>query len=120
MFGCVNVTINANGIPYLRSTNVSVSEETVDFALGFRRIQPVGIMAVNIANAIPEGTTGTLPVRLTLNGVTRNLTYFGGINVTAEDVQGTGALLVMYDWYNGILQLLSAVPATTAAATGGE
>lgn len=121
MFGCVNVTINANGIPYLRTTNVSVSEDTVDFSLGLRRIQPVGLMAINIANAIPDGTTGTLPVRLTLNGVTRNLTFFGGTNVTAEDVQGTGALLVMYDWYNGILQLLSVIPTpATANANDGE
>ena len=121
MFGCVNVTINANGIPYLRTTNISVSGDAVDFGLGIRRIQPVGLMAINIANAIPEGTTTTLPVRLTLNGVTRNLTFFGGTNVTAEDLQGTGAILVMYDWYNGILQLLSVVPSsTTVTADSGE
>lgn len=120
MFGCVNVTINANGIPYLRTSNVSVSEDSVDFAIGVRRIQPVGLMAINMSNAIPDGTTGTLPVRLTLNGVTRNLTFFGGANVTADDVQGTGALLVMYDWYNGILQLLSAIAAPAAVASESE
>lgn len=111
MFGCTNVTINASGIPYLRTNQVQVTTETVDFALGFRRIPPVGLLAVNIADAIPEGTTGTLPVRVTLNGQTRAITFFGGEAVTAADITGTGVLVLMYDWYNGILQLLSVTPA---------
>jgi len=107
MFGWVNVTTNANGTPYLRTNSVSVSTETVDFALGFRRIPAVGYITVNIANVIPEGTTGTLPVRFTLNGNTRNLTFFGGDNVTAADLTGTGIITVFYDFYNGYLQMIS-------------
>jgi len=107
MFGCVNVTTNVNGIPYLRTSSVTVGTETVDFSLGFRRIPPVGYLTVNIADAIPTGTTGTLPVRFTLNGNTRNLTYFGGDNVTAADLTGTGIITIFYDWYNGILQIIS-------------
>lgn len=107
MFGFLNVTTNNGGVPYLRTTSVSVGTETVDFALGFRRIPPVGYFTVNIVNEIPAGTTGTLPVRITLNGGTRNLTYFGGDNVTAADLTGTGIITVFYDWYNGILQLIS-------------
>lgn len=111
MFGCTNVTINASGIPYLRTSQVQVTTENVDFALGFRRIPPVGLLAVNVADAIPEGTTGTLPVRVTLNGQTRPITFFGGEAVTAADIMGTGVLVLMYDWYNGILQLISVTPA---------
>lgn len=107
MFGCVNVTTNVNGIPYLRTSGVTVGTETVDFALGFRRIPPVGYLTVNIADTIPTGTTGTLPVRFTLNGSTRNLTYFAGANVTVADLTGTGIITMFYDWYNGILQLIS-------------
>lgn len=107
MFGWVNVTTNANGTPYLRTNSVSVSTETVDFALGFRRIPAVGYITVNIANVIPEGTTGTLPVRFTLNGNTRNLTFFGGDNVTAADLTGTGIITIFYDFYNGLVQLIS-------------
>ena len=107
MFGCVNVTTNTNGTPYLRTSSVTVGTETVDFSLGFRRIPPVGYLTVNIADAIPTGTTGTLPVRFTLNGNTRNLTYFGGDNVTAADLTGTGIITIFYDWYAGILQLIS-------------
>ncbi len=107
MFGCVNITSNSGGIPYLRTSGVSVTAETVDFALGFRRVPPVGYFTVNVADLIPTGTTGTLPVRLTLNGQTRNLTFFGGTNVTAADLTGTGVITVFMDWYNGLLQLIS-------------
>lgn len=110
MFGSVNVTTNVNGTPYLRTNGVTVGTDTVDFALGFRRIPPLGYLTVNIADAIPTGTTATLPVRLTLNGNTRNLTFFGGANVTVADLTGTGIITVFYDWYNGVLQLIS--PAT--------
>lgn len=114
MFGCVNITTNVNGVPYLRTNSVTVGTDTVDFALGFRRIPAVGYLTVNIADAIPTGTTGTLPVRLTLNGNTRNLTFFGGANVTAADLAGTGILTVFYDFFNGALQLVSPLaPATT-------
>ena len=107
MLGCVNITTNVNGIPYLRTNGVSVGTDAVDFALGFRRIPPVGYLTVNVADAVPTGTTGTLPVRFTLNGNTRNLTFFGGANVTAADLTGTGIVTMFYDWYNGVLQITS-------------
>ena len=107
MFGCMNITSNTNGIPYLRTTGVSVTADTVDFSLGFRRIPAVGYLTMNIVDVIPAGTTGTLPVRLTLNGNTRNLTYFGGDNVTVADLTGTGVITIFYDWYNGLLQIIS-------------
>lgn len=105
--GCFNITTNSRGVPYLQTTNVTVSEENVDFALGFRGIQPVGLFTVRITTAIPTGTTATLPVRLTLNGTTRELTYFDGTPVTVADIDGTGVILVINDRINGILQLLS-------------
>lgn len=111
MFGCIVVNTNTNGVPLLRTTGVTVSADTVDYALGFRRIPPVGYLTINIADAIPTGTTGTLPVRLTLNGNTRNLTFFGGANVTAADLVGTGIVTVYYDFYSGILQLVSPLAA---------
>lgn len=107
MFGSVNVTTNVNGIAYLRTNGVTVGTDTVDFALGFRRIPPLGYLTVHIADVIPTGTTGTLPVRFTLNGNTRNLTYFGGDNVTAADLTGTGVVTMFYNWYDGLLQIIS-------------
>jgi len=104
MFGCINVTSNVSGIPYLRTSGVNVGTDAVSFALGFRRIPPIGYLTINIADTIPTGTTGTLPIQFTLNGVTRTLTQFGGDNVTVADITGTGIITVFYDWYSGILQ----------------
>lgn len=108
---CANVTTNIQGIPYLQTTNVSVSATAVDFALGFRRIPPVGLFVVRITNAIPDGTTETLPITLTLAGTTRNLTFFDGEPVTAADLSGTGVILVFNDKFNGILQIIQTAPA---------
>lgn len=104
---CFNVTTNVNGIPYISTSNVTVTDTAVSFALGFRRIQPVGYFTVRVEDSIPEGTTTTLPVSITLNGTTRPLTYFNGTPVTVADVTGTGILLVFNDRFNGILQLIS-------------
>ena len=107
MFGYVNVNTNSNGVPYLRTSSVTVGTDTVDFALGFRRIPAVGLLTINISDAIPDDATGTLPVRFTLNGNSRVLTFFGGTSVTAADLAGTRTILVFHDWYSGVLQLVS-------------
>lgn len=107
MFGCSNITTNVSGIPVLRTSSVTVGTDTVDFALGFRRIPAMGYVTINIADAIPADATGTLPVRFTLNGNTRNLTFFGGTNVTAADLAGAGVITVFYDFFSGTLQLTS-------------
>jgi hypothetical protein len=106
---CFNVTTNAGGVPYLTSTNVTVSDTTVDIALGWsRRLSPVGYFTVRLSDAISTGTTATLPITLSLNGVTRALTLFDGTPVTvAELIGGTGAFLVFNDRFNNILQLMS-------------
>lgn len=105
----------ANGnIPYLEVSNITVGTAAVDLAMGFRRIPATGILLIRLPQSIPAGTSEALPVTLTLNGNTRQLTFFGGSNVTVADLTGTGVLLVFNDKYNGILQLLSTpAPATT-------
>lgn len=109
--GCLNnLPTNINGIPYLQTTNTTVGAASVDFALGsYRRpLPPVGYFTVRIADAIPTGTTTTLPITLTRNGQTRALTLFDGTPVTvAELIGGTGAILIFNDAENGILQLMS-------------
>ena len=108
MGNCFNITTNANGIPYLASTNITVGTESVDIALGFRRIEPMGYLTIRLSSAIPSDATTTLPITLTLNGTTRALTLFNGTPVTVEQlVGGTGVILVYNDRFNGILQLLS-------------
>lgn len=102
-----NVTVNAGGIPYISSTNVTIGTESVDIALGFRRIQPIGHMTIFVNDVIPTGTTGTLPVTLTLNGTTRALTLPNGTPVTAAELIGVNVFDVFNDRFRGILTLMS-------------
>ena len=102
-----NITINAGGIPYISSTNVTINTESVDIALGFRRIQPVGYITIFIDDVIPTDTTTTLPITLTLNGTTRNLTLPNGTQATAEELIGVNVITVFNDRFRGVLVLMS-------------
>ena len=102
-----NITINAGGQPYIANTQVTVGTDTVNIALGWRRIQPIGYFTVRMENAIPSDATTTLPVTLTLNGVTRALTLPNGTAVTVADLLATNVFQVFNDRYNGILALMS-------------
>ena len=102
-----NITINAGGIPYISSTNITINTESVDIALGFRRIQPVGYITIFIEDSIPTDTTTTLPITLTLNGTTRNLTLPNGTQATAEELIGVNVITVFNDRFRGVLTLMS-------------
>ena len=105
---CTNIlATNAGGIPYIVSTNTTVGTETVDIALPFRRIQPVGYITIIIDNVIPAATTTTLPVTITMNGTTRNLTLPNGTNVTAAELLNVSVITVFNDRTRGLLTLMS-------------
>lgn len=105
---CFNtITTNAGGIPLLVSTSTTVGTESIDIALGFRRIQPLGYFTVRVSDVIPADATATLPVTLTLNGTTRALTLPNGTPVTAAELLATGAFTVFNDRFNGSLYLMS-------------
>ena len=98
---------NAGGVPYILTTNTTVGTETVDIALGFRRIQPVGYLTIAISDVIPADATTTLPVTLTMNGTTRNLTLPNGTNVTAAELLNVNTILIFNDRKRGVLNLMS-------------
>jgi hypothetical protein len=102
-----NITINAGGQPYIANTQVTVGTEAVNIALGWRRIQPIGYFTIRMENAIPADATTTLPITLTLNGVTRPLTLPNGTEVTVADILATNVMLIFNDKFNGILTLMS-------------
>lgn len=106
---CCNpiIATNAGGIPYIVSTNTTVGTETIDIALGFRRIQPVGYLNIIISDVIPADATATLPVTLTMNGTTRALTLPNGTAVTAAELLNVGNILVFNDRTRGLLTLMS-------------
>lgn len=106
---CCNqiLATNAGGIPYIVSTNTTVGTETVDIALGFRKIQPVGYLTIIIDTVVPADATTTLPVTLTMNGTTRNLTFPNGTPVTATALLNVSNILVFNDRTRGLLTLMS-------------
>lgn len=101
--------INQRGIPTIKAQGVTVSDTTVDFKFNpdWDRRPFRGLLLVYLSEAIPEGTTGTLPVRFSMAGTTSNLTLAGGANVTVADIPGTGVYLVYYDRFSDTLQLLT-------------
>jgi len=106
---CCNqiIATNAGGIPYIVSTNTTVGTETIDIALGFRRIQPVGYLTIVISDVIPADATTTLPVNLTMNGTTRALTLADGTPVTAAELLNVSVITVFNDRTRGLLTLMS-------------
>ena len=108
-----NINVNVNGIPALRSTAVAVSTTEVRFDFNSHRNvgRPfVGIVVVQLAQAIPDGTTTTLPVVFTTDGGNAaNLTTYNGENVTVADIAGTGVYLVWVNTQTGDVQLLTGI-----------
>lgn len=106
-----NINVNVNGIPCLRSTAVNVTATDVRFDFNSHRNvgRPfVGLVVVQLAQAIPTGTTGTLPVLFTTeSGNPTNVTTVSGDNVTAADITGTGVYLVWVNTQSGEVQLLT-------------
>ena len=106
---CCNqiIATNAGGIPYIVSTNTTIGTETIDIALGFRRIQPVGYFTIAISDVIPADATTTLPITLTMNGTTRALTLPNGTAVTAAKLLNVNTIMVFNDRVRGVLVLMS-------------
>ena len=106
---CCNqiIATNAGGIPYIVSTNTVIGTENINIALGFRRVQPIGYMSIIISDVIPADATTTLPITLTMNGVTRNLVLPNGTAVTAAELLNVNTILVFNDRKRGLLVLMS-------------
>ena len=110
---CCNqiIATNAGGVPYIVSTNTTVGTETINIALGVRRIQPVGYLTIMISTVVPADATTTLPVTLTMSSITdsttRNLVLPNGTPVTAADLINVNTLLVFNDRKRGLLVLMS-------------
>ena len=106
---CCNkiLATNAGGIPYVISNNTAIGTENINISLGFRRIQPVGYLTIIISDVIPADATTTLPVTLTMNGITRPLTLPNGTAVTVAELLNVGNILVFNDRTRGLLTLMS-------------
>ena len=119
--------INVRGIPTIKTQTVVVSDSAVTFkfAPDFDGRPFRGLILVYISEAIPTGTTTTLPVQFSMAGTTSAVTFAGGTGVTVADLPGVGIYLVYFDRWADTLQLIGNAPAaaavqTTSDTTGGE
>ena len=105
------INVNVGGIPAIRSLSVNVGTNDVKIAFNNHRNvgRPFrGLLIVNLAQAIPAGTTDTLPIVFTSDGGNDiNLTTYNGENVTVADITGTGIYLCWFESQTGTLQLVT-------------
>lgn len=103
--------VNINGIPTVEARSLNVTATSVNFVFrpDWDRNPFRGLLLINLTEAIPEGTTTTLPITFTMAGTISNVTLPGGDNWTVADY-GVGVYLVYYDRFANTLQLLSIYP----------
>ena len=105
------INVNQSGIPALRSLSVTVGTSDVRFDFNNHRNvgRPFrGLLIINLAQVIPAGTTGTLPVVFTSGGGNvAAVTTYNGDAITAADITGTGIYLFWYESSTDTLQLIT-------------
>lgn len=87
---------NFNTLP---TVAVTVGTENVTLELpnhAFRNRDYVGGFYINLRQAIPAGTTATLPILIGTNGDTRPLLAYNNEPVTVENIAGTGIYEIHY------------------------
>ena len=114
--------VNINGIPTIKTRAVVVSDTgvTFKFAPDFDGRPFRGLILVYISEAIPTGTTATLPIQFSMAGTTSNVTVAGGAVVTVADLPGVGIYLVYFDRWADTLQLIGSLPAAAVQTTSGN
>ncbi len=109
---------NYNTIP---SANITVGTDAVTIELpnhSLYRRNYVGSFYLNLRTAIPTGTTATLPINISSNGVSLPLMATEGTPVTAGELSGAGIYEIHYNRFTNELYLVNAGyrPTTAAAA----
>lgn len=113
MFGSTRYPFNfanRNGIPLIETSSVTVGTENVVLGLPnrvFRWLNDKGIILLRLNQAIPEGTTATLPIVFSANDYTQALTNVGGTPITVAQVPGVGVYMIYYDKDANLMQLLT-------------
>ena len=106
------VWVNRRGSAAIDSESISVNSDSVVY--GFRNHAFLnawyrGTVFVNLRQAIPSGTTGTLPVVFETNGVKQSVTKFNGDALTVADIPGTGVVQMWFDRDTNTLQLTTGI-----------
>lgn len=106
------VWVNRRGSADIASTGVAVNTENVIFSFknhAFVNANYRGTIFVNLRQAIPTGTTGTLPILFETNGATQAVSKFNGEPLTVADVPGTGVVQLWFERDTNTLQLMTGI-----------
>lgn len=101
--------VNRRGSAALTTTGVTVGTSNVVFTFqdhAFLNAWYRGTVLINLAQKIPTGTTSTLPIVFSTNGVTQAVTKVGGTALTVADILGTGVYEFWFDKSTNTLQLI--------------
>lgn len=101
--------VNRRGSAALATTGVTVNTDNVVFSFqnhAFLNAWYRGTIYINLVQAIPSGTTSTLPIVFETNGVTQEVTKVGNTALTVEDITGTGIYEFWFDKSSNLLQLI--------------
>lgn len=101
---------NRRGIPMIETTSITVGTDNVVLNLPdrvFRYLNDKGIVLLRLNQAIPTGTTTTLPIVFSANDFTQPLTNVGGGAITVAQIPATGVYMIYYDKDANLMQLLT-------------
>ena len=105
------INVNRGGIPAISSLSVNVTTTEVQFDFNNHRNIGApfrGLLIVRLNQAIPTGTTTTLPIVFTSGGGNpQRLTGFNGADITVAQISGTGIYLCWFEHTTNTLQLLT-------------
>ena len=111
---------NYNTIP---SAGVTVGTDAVTIELpphSLYRRNYVGSFFLNLREAIPTGTTATLPVQISSNGVSLPLMEIAGTQATVANFAGAGIYEIHYNRYTNELYIVNGGFRPTAAAAAAS
>lgn len=107
------INVNRGEIPAISSLSVNVTTTEVQFDFNNHRNIGTpfrGLLIVRLNQAIPTGTTTTLPVVFTSSGGNpQRLTGFNGADITVAQISGTGIYLCWFEHTTNTLQLLTGI-----------
>lgn len=103
-------TLGRNNYNTIPSAGVTVGTDAVTIELpahSLYRRNYVGSFFLNLRTSIPTGTTATLPVNISSNGVALPLMATEGVQVTAGELSGAGIYEIHYNRYTNELYLVN-------------
>ena len=104
--------VNRRGSAAISTSGVTVNTANVVFSYpthAFVNAWYRGTIYVDIAQAVPAGTTGTLPVLFETYGATQAGTKYNGEALTAADIPCTGVYEFWFDRAANTLQIMTGV-----------